>query len=331
MMTPTALPTRSLGDLEVPAVGYGAMVLAAVYADGAASAEAAEAALEAAVRAGCTFVDTSDSYLGNEETIGRFLRGRSRDDLVVGTKFGLRLGPEEPARDVPVPYSSIGAFRVNAEAARVRSYLEASLERLGTDFVDLYSPHFPDPGVPIEATVEAMAELVREGLVRHLGLSNPDVDQLQRAQGVHPIAAVQVEWSMWHPADPELVARCEATGTGLVAWAPLGRGFLTGGLATVGGRDFRGLVERLSGNHLIENNARYRPVRNLAADLGVTPAQLALVWLLQQSDRVVPIPGSRTPRHIADNAAAAMLAWPADVRARVEEVVRAFDPSGTVT
>jgi aryl-alcohol dehydrogenase-like predicted oxidoreductase len=323
------LPTRSLGDLVVPAMGYGAMVLAGVYA-GAAAAEVAETALESAVANGCTFVDTSDSYLGNEETIGRFLRDRDRADLIVGTKFGLRLGPDEPARELPVPWD-VGAFRVNAEPARVRQYLEASLERLGTDHVDLYSPHFTDPGVPIEATVEAMAELVGEGIVRHLGLSNPSADELRRVQRVHPIAAVQVEWSMWHPADPELVERCEASGTGLVAWAPLGRGFLTGGLAKVGERDFRSRIERFNGNHLTENNARYRPIRDLAADLDVTPAQLALAWLLQQSERVVPIPGSRTPRHIAENAAAATITWAPEVRKRVDDIVGAFDPSGTIT
>jgi aryl-alcohol dehydrogenase-like predicted oxidoreductase len=325
-----ALPARALGALEVPSVGFGAMVLTGVYGGGRADPASADAAMAAAVDAGCTFFDTSDSYRGNEEVIGEFLRGRRRDELVIGTKFGLRVPDGEPVHEVPVPWDG-GGFAVNAEPRLVRRYLEDSLARLGTDHVDLYYPHFPDPAVPIEATVEAIAELVAEGLVRHVGLSNPTEDDLRRAQRVHPIAAVQVEWSMWHPIEAGLRARCVETGTGVVAWSPLGRGFLTGTVTDLGARDFRARVDRLTGANLAANNDRYRPVVAIAHELGVTPAQLALAWLLHQTDVVVAMPGSRTPAHIRENAAAGRLALDASTLATIDAALASFDPVGDTT
>lgn len=324
------LPRRSLGALDVPSVGFGAMVLTGVYGGGKPDPEAASSALHAAVDAGCTFIDTSDSYRGNEEVIGDFLRGRRRVDVVIGTKFGLRVPGGEPVHEVPVPWEG-GPFGVNADPRLVRRYLEGSLDRLGTDYVDLYHPHFTDPAVPIEATVEAMAELVAEGLVRHLGLSNASVDDLCRAQRVHPIAAVQVEWSMWHPIDPALLAHCEETGTGVVAWSPLGRGFLTGTVVTVGHHDFRMRVDRLSPANLTTNNQRFEPILALAGALGVTAGQLALAWLLHQSPSVVAMPGSRTPAHIRENAAAAQLDLDPVTLALVDAALATFEPAGDNT
>jgi aryl-alcohol dehydrogenase-like predicted oxidoreductase len=323
-----ALPTRTLGSLAVPAMGYGAMVLAGAYVradDGDASR-----ALAAAVDAGCTFVDTSDSYGANERQIGAFLAARRRDEIQISTKFGLRVPGGEPTHRLPVPYG-VGAFQINGEPRLVRGYLEASLRRLGTDYVDVYSPHFPDPDVPIEDTVGSMAPLVDAGMVRHLGLSNPTLDDLVRTQAVHRIAAVQVEWSMWHPLEPGLLEHCERTGVGIVAWSPVGRGFLTGTLEAVEDGDFRTSVERLRESNLAANNARFAPVRALAADLGLTPAQLALAWLLHRSPAVVPIPGSRTPAHIAQNAAAVTVTLDADARARIDAALAAFVPAGTVS
>ena len=247
------LPTRALGSLVVPAVGYGAMVLAGTYAR--ADDTDASRALGAALDAGCTFVDTSDSYGANERQIGTFLAGRRRDELQISTKFGLRALDGEPMHRLPVPWS-MGEFRINAEPRLVRAHLERSLRHLGTDFVDVYSPHFPDPEVPIEDTVGAMVPLVEDGLVRHLGLSNPTLDHLVRAQTVHRIAAVQVEWSMWHPLEPGLLAHCERTEVGIVAWSPVGRGFLTGTLTAVDEGDFRAHVERFTGPNLAANGSR---------------------------------------------------------------------------
>jgi aryl-alcohol dehydrogenase-like predicted oxidoreductase len=167
--------------------------------------------------------------------------------------------------------------------------------------------------------------------VRQVGLSNPTLDDLVRAQAVHPIAAIQVEWSMWHPIDPALRAHCETTGVGIVAWSPLGRGFLTGALAEVGHHDFRRHVERLRGANLAANNARYAPVADLARTLAMTPAQLALAWLLHQSPAVVPIPGSRTPAHIAENAAAARFALDPTTLAVIDAALAGFTPVGAVS
>ena len=329
----TPLPTRALGALRVPAVGYGAMELAGAYAPANIGPDHGDAdrALGAAIDAGCTFVDTSDSYGPNERQLGRFLASRARDDVCVSTKFGLRVPDGEAVHTLRVPWAS-GSFRVNAEPRLVRGYAEASLRRLGVEHLDLYSPHFPDPDVPIEDTVGAVNQLVAAGLVRHVGLSNPTAEDLRRALTVAPIAAVQVQWSMWHPIEPGLLTRCTETGVGIVAWAPVGRGFLTGGLTEVeSADDFRRHVERLSETNLVTNNERFGPVRSIAGDLGITPAQLALAWLLHQHPTVVPIPGSRTPAHIAENAAAAWIALDAAALERIDAALADFVPAGDIS
>jgi aryl-alcohol dehydrogenase-like predicted oxidoreductase len=324
----TSLPERALGALTVPAIGYGAMELAGAYAPS--DDQVADRAFDAAIDAGCTFIDTSDSYGPNERQLGRLLARRARDEVQISTKFGLRVPAGESVHLRRVPWSA-GTFRVNAEPRLVRGYLEASLRRLGVDDVDVWSPHFPDPDVPIEDTVGAVAELARAGLVRHVGLSNPTAEDLRRAQVEHPIAAVQVQWSMWHPIDDDLLTRCRETGVGIVAWAPMGRGFLSGTLADVGEHDYRRQVERLTGPNLATNNERFAPVRAIATDLGFTPAQLALAWLLHQDDAVVPIPGSRSPERIAENAGAAGIALDAVTLARIDAALAAFVPAGDVS
>lgn len=329
-MTAAALPTRRLGTLEVPAVGYGAMELGGAY-HAASEVDDAVTAIAAAIDAGCKLVDTSDAYGPNEPQIAAYLaRGGRRDDLRISTKFGMRPFADTPRHRFPVAYG-VGEFAVNASPEYVRPYLERSLERLGTDHVDLYQPHFPDPEVPIEDTVAAMVPLRDEGLVRHLALSNPSLDHLVRAQAVAPIDAVQVEWSMWHPIDPGLLARCEATGVGVVAYSPVGRGFLTGSVDALEPTDFRSTIDRFTPPNLAVNHDRFAPVRTLATDLGVTPAQLALAWLLHRSPVVVPIPGSRTPAHIVENAAAALMVLDDDVATAVDAAVAAFVPVGRVS
>ena len=324
----TRLPLRALGSLTVPAIGYGAMEIAGAYAPS--DDEVADRALDAAVDAGCRFVDTSDSYGASERQIGRLLRRRPRDEVQISTKFGLRPPEGEPVHTFRVPWSA-STFHVNAEPRLVRGYAEASLRRFGTDWIDLYSPHFPDPEVPIEDTVGAVAELLRAGLVRHIGLSNPTAEHLRRAQTEHPIAAVQVQWSMWHPIEPELLARCTETGVGIVAWAPMGRGFLTATLSEVGEHDYRRNVERLTGANLATNNERFAPVPAIAEGLGITPAQLALAWLLHRSPAVAPIPGSRSPERIRENAAAASVMLDADARAQIDAALAAFVPVGEIS
>ncbi len=320
--------TRNLGSLTVPAIGYGAMVLSpGMY--GPVDDDTALTALRHAVDAGATFVDTSDGYGAdghNERLVGRALAGR-RDEVVVATKFGFRIPEGAPAHRFPVGYA-YGELAVNADPKYVRRYAEDSLRRLGTDVIDLYYPHFPDPQVPIEDTVGAVAELVRDGLVRHLGLSNVDAGQVRRAAAVHPVAAVQTEWSLWRPVDPELLAAADEAGAGLVAWSPLGAGFLTGTVGALGDGDFRHNAPRFDAANLAANNDRYAPLRAIAADLALSPGQLALAWLLHQHAAVVPIPGSRRPAHIDENLRAADVALHPDTLARVDAAVRGFAPAG---
>ncbi len=320
--------TRELGDgLTVSAIGFGAMVLSpGMY--GEVDDERGLAALDHAIRAGATFVDTADAYGGgtNEELVGRAIAGR-RDEVVIATKFGLNVPEGVATHAVPVGYG-FGELRVNADPGNVRRYLEASLRRLGTDRVNLYYPHFPDPAVPIEDTVAAVAELVGEGLVRHVGLSNVTAGQLERAARVHPIAAVQVEWSLWNRgAERELLPAARRLGAGLVAWGPLGNGFLAGDVE-VGEDDFRRHAPRFQGENLARNRDRFAPLRRVAEDAGVTPAQLALAWLLARDGRAVPIPGSRTPAHIDENLGAAAVALDAETLARVDEASAAVEAAG---
>ncbi|MEU0569679.1 aldo/keto reductase [Nonomuraea sp. NPDC005983] len=319
---------RELSGLQVPAVGFGAMVLSpGVY--GEIDDTRAETALKAALDAGATHVDTSDAYGQdghNERLVGRAIKGR-REEVVVATKFGLVIPEGEASRSYPVGYA-FGELRVNAEPRLVRRYAERSLRNLGTDVIDLYYVHYPDPGVPIEETVGAMAELVRDGLIRHVGLSNVTAAQLRAAHAVHPVTAVQNEWSMWRPVDPDLLAAARELGVGIVAWSPLGNGFLTGTVQELGEGDFRHHAPRFSAENLAGNNDRYAPIRDLATRLGVTPAQLALAWLLHQDEHVVAIPGSRTPAHIEENVAAAGLTLHPDTLARVDEALGRFEVAG---
>ena len=327
-MTDSPLPTRTLGALTVPAVGFGAMVLSpGMY--GEVDEDRARRALLAALDAGATFVDTSDGYGPdghNERLVGRAVRDR-RDEVVLATKFGFRIPEGAPGHRFPVGYA-YGELAVNADPRHVRAYAEQSLRGLGTDRIDLYYPHFPDPEVPLADTVGAVAELVDAGLVRHLGLSNVTAAQVREAHAVHPVAAVQTEWSMWRPVDPELLATTRELGIGVVAWSPLGGGFLTGTVTDLGEGDFRHNAPRFAGEALARNNDRYAPVRALAGELGLTPGQLALAWLLAQDPHVVPIPGSRTPAHVVENTEAARIVLDVGTLRRVDDALAAFEPEG---
>lgn len=329
-MTTNPLPTRSLGPLTVPAIGFGAMVLSpGMY--GEIDDDGALAALRHALDAGATFVDTADGYGvdgHNESLVGRAIAGR-RDEVVVATKFGLTIPDGVERHRFPVGYA-FGELAVNAEPRHVPGYAGASLRRLGTDRIDLYYPHFPDPQVPIEDTAGAVADLIADGLVGHLGVSNVSADQLRRAHAVHPVAALQVEWSMWKRIPADLLVAADELGVGVVAWSPLGGGFLTGTVTALADGDFRHHAPRFQGDNLAVNNDRYAPVRRVAAELGMTPGQLALAWLLHQHPTVVPIPGSRTPAHIDENLDAARIDLHPDTLAACDRLLAAAVPAGGV-
>lgn len=324
----TKLPSRTLGPLRTSAIGYGAMVLSpGVY--GESDDARGTRALQAALDEGATMIDSSDAYGPdghNERLIGTALRGR-RDDAVLATKFGLAIPEGAESHRYPVNYA-FGELAVNGDPKYVPGYAESSLRNLQTDRIDLYYAHFPDPEVPLEDTVGAMAELVTAGKVRHLGLSNVTADQLRRAHAVHPIAAVQTQWSMWTPIAADLHTAARELGVGLVAWGPLGTGFLTGSVTDVPEGDFRRNIAAFDDANLKKNHDRFAPLRTIAADLGITPGQLALAWLLHQDDHVVPIPGSRTPAHIAENLAAARIDLHADTLARIDEALTGLSPEG---
>ncbi|MDT0342333.1 aldo/keto reductase [Streptomyces litchfieldiae] len=305
---------RKLGSHgpEVSALGYGAMTLAPGLYDEVA-AEEAEAALTAAVNAGITFIDTADIYGEDgysERMIGRVL-GARRAEIVLATKFGGNEGPD----GLLVPGMGRREY--------VRGALEASLGRLATDYVDLYYLHRLDPTTPIEETVGALAELVAEGKIRHIGLSEVSATTLRRAHAVHPIAALQTEYSLLSrgPED-EVLPVCRELGVAFVAYSPLGRGLLGGslrGVGDLGPRDWRRATPRFQPGNLDRNVSLADALAVLAADVGVTPAQLALAWVLRQD--TFPIPGTRRAANVRANAAAAELTLDDEVFRRLEELI----------
>jgi len=278
-----------LGPLTTSPIGLGCMVMTTSYAP--VDAVEARATFERALQRGVTLLDTADAYAGgeNERFVGELLAGR-REDLVLATKFGLRTGVAGP-------------LRIDGRPEYVAAACDASLARLGVDHVDLYYQHRVDPNVPVEETVGAMAELVRVGKVRFLGLSEPSAAELRAAHREHPIAAVQSEWSLWaRGIEREVVPACRELGIGIVPYAPLGRGFLTGALDTnFAAGDLRAPDPRLQGDNLQRNSELLATVRRAAARHNATPAQVALAWLMAQGSDVVPIPGVERRQWLEDN------------------------------
>ncbi len=288
--------TRSLGSagLTVSSLGLGCMGFSQAY--GPADDDESVATIRAALDLGVTMLDTAMSYGRghNEELVGRAIAGR-RAQVILATKFGIVRGQD-------------GSVRVDGRPENVRGYCEASLARIGVEHIDLYYQHRIDPDVPIEETVGAMAELVDEGKVGYLGLSEASVEELDRAVTVHPISALQCEWSLWwREVEDDVVPAARRLGVGLVAYSPLGRGFLAGSVTTTefGADDFRRNDPRFAGAELARNEAVVAEVGRLASARGVTPAQLTLAWLLAQGEDVVPIPGTRRRARLEENAAAA--------------------------
>ena len=310
-MTPTHIAHR-LGALDVAPIGFGCMGLSQGY--GPADDTESVAAVHAALDAGTTLFDTAMSYgQGHNETLlGRALRTVPRDAVQIATKFGIRRDDD--------------GVRLDAHPDRIAGWCEDSLRRLGVDHIDLYYLHRVDPDVPIEDTVGAMAALVAQGKVRHLGVSEVTAGQLRQAASVHPIAAVQMEWSlMWREPELDVVPTARELGAGLVPYSPLGRGLLGGGLGvdTVPTSPFRAGDPRFTGDHLTANLAQVTALAALAATWNVTPAQAALAWLLAQGDDVVPIPGSRKPSRASENSAAMDLHLDAEQLAALSAAVPA--------
>jgi len=286
---------------------------------GAGDATESVATIHRALDLGVTFFDTADMYgpFTNEELVGRAIRGR-RDELILATKFGI----------VRTADPRVRSYR--GDAAYVREACEASLKRLDVNHIDLYYQHRTDGSVPIEETVGAMAELVAEGKVRFLGLSEAGPDTLRRATAVHPIAALQSEWSLWsRDIEADVVPTARQLGIGIVAYSPLGRGFLTGQITspddfTEG--DFRRYLPRFTGENFSRNIELVDRVRQLSAAKGCTPGQLALAWVLSRGDDVVPIPGTKRRSYLAENIAAIEVVLdPADLVA----IDEAFPPDAS--
>jgi aryl-alcohol dehydrogenase-like predicted oxidoreductase len=264
----------------------------------------AVATIQRALELGMNFLDTAQLYgpMTNEQLVGRAIKGH-RDEYVIATKFARRI---EPTTE-PGNMATIGP--VDGSAEHVRRSIEGSLERLGTDYVDLYYQHRVDPNVPIEETVGAMAELVKEGKVRHIGLSEAAPETIRRAHAVHPITAVQTEYSLWtRDPEAEVLPTCRELGIGFVPYSPLGRGFLSGRFKSpeeLDEGDFRRNGPRFTGENLTSNLQLAAKVAEIAEEKGITPAQLALAWVLAQGEDLVPIPGTKRRKYLEENAAAA--------------------------
>ncbi|QIL74814.1 aldo/keto reductase [Hymenobacter sp. HDW8] len=308
------MQTRTLGrsGLAVSALGLGCMGMSDFY--GKRDNEQSMRTIHRALDLGVTFFDTADMYgpYTNEELVGRALRDR-REQAIIATKFGIQRDPNDPTKR-----------GINGSPEYVRQACEGSLRRLGTDYVDLYYQHRVDPNTPIEETVGAMSRLVEEGKVRYLGLSEAAADTVRRANTVHPIAALQSEYSLWS-RDPEdgVLAACRELGVSLVAYSPLGRGFLTGQIQRfedLDADDYRRNTPRFQGENFQRNLDVVVRIKEMAAQKNCTPGQLALAWVLAQGDDIVPIPGTKRIEYLEENLGALEVHLSASELAQINEI-----------
>ena len=289
----------SLGGLDVSRLGLGTMAMSGYYLDPSSSEAESIRTIHRALELGVTHIDTAEIYgpYANEELVGRALQGR-RDQVTLATKFGL------------ISHTGRGSGTPDSSPDNVRAAVEGSLRRLGTDRIDLYYQHRVDPNTPIEDTMGALAELVQQGKVRHVGLSEAWADTIRRAHAVHPVSALQSEYSLWTRDQDELLPVLRELGIGLVAYSPLGRGFLTGAfrstadLDQLDDDDFRKTNPRFTGENFQRNLRIADEVRAVAEDVGATPGQVALAWLLAKGQDIVPIPGTKRVSRVEENTAA---------------------------
>jgi aryl-alcohol dehydrogenase-like predicted oxidoreductase len=311
------MKTRRLGASgpQVSAIGLGCMGMSEFYGTG--DEQESLATIDRALDIGINFLDTSDVYgpHTNEVMVGKAIKGR-RDKVFLATKFGIVRDPADPSKR-----------GVDGSPAYVRRSVEGSLRLLGVETIDLYYQHRVDPKTPIEETVGAMSRLVEEGKVRYLGLSEAAPATLERAHQVHPITALQTEYSLWsREPEPEILPACRRLGVGFVAYSPLGRGFLTGAFKSPDDfepGDFRRHSPRFQGKNFKRNLELVGKTTHLAAEAGVTPSQLALAWVLAQGEDIVPIPGTKRRKYLDENAGAADILLPAGV---IEKLRNEFPP-----
>ncbi len=286
-----------LGSLDVGRIGLGAMGMSSAYTGAGTDDAESIRTIHRALDLGVTLIDTAEIYgpFVNEELVGQAIKDR-RDDVVLASKFGL------------VSHAGGGTWNLDSSPANIRTAVEGSLRRLGTDRIDLYYQHRVDPNTPIEDTVGALGELVAEGKIRHIGLSEAGADTIRRAHAVHPITALQSEYSLWtRDPEPKVLPVLRELGIGLVAYSPLGRGFLTGEIRSTddfADNDSRKTNPRFTGENFERNLRAVEEVKAIAAEVGATPGQVALAWVLAQGDDIAPIPGTKRVVRVEENVAA---------------------------
>ncbi|MGW0580651.1 aldo/keto reductase [Streptomyces sp. NPDC002920] len=315
-----------LGDLDVSRIGLGAMSMSHAYTGAGSDDAESIRTIHRALDLGVTLIDTAEVYgpYTNEELVGRALKGR-RDQVVVATKFGF------------MSHTDHGAGALDSSPQNIRIAVEGSLKRLGTDYIDLYYQHRVDPDTPIEETVGTLAELVEEGKVRHIGLSEAGVETIRRAHAVHPITALQSEYSLWtRDPEPEVLPTLRELGVGFVPYSPLGHGFLTGQIRSTddfADDDWRKNNPRFTGENFQRNLRLADEVKAVADEAGATPAQVALAWLLAQGDDIAPIPGTKRVERVEENTAADGIELSAEQLAKLDNLTPAagdhHDEAGT--
>ncbi|MFI6928396.1 aldo/keto reductase [Nonomuraea spiralis] len=299
-----------LGDLDVARIGLGAMGMSHGYTGAGTDDAESVRTIHRALELGVTLIDTAEIYgpYTNEELVGKALKGR-RDQAVIATKYGL------------VSHAGDGPWNLDSSPANIRTAVEGSLRRLGTDHIDLYYQHRVDPKVPIEDTIGAVADLVQQGKVRHIGLSEAWLDTIRRAHAVHPIAALQSEYSLWTRDQEQVLPLLRELGIGLVPYSPLGHGFLTGKIRSesdFGPDDFRAGNPRFTGENFQRNLALADEVQAVAHEAGATPAQVAIAWLLSKGDDIAPIPGTKRVSRVEENVAADTLVLTTEQLAKLD-------------